>query len=186
MQRGVPLVSERYPGQTRFQGKTQPAPKTTTLEPKRDLGHHSGGCWFGHRPVCTCGPQEATHPETTKPQWSVQMLHSATVTVKNRVHGSLLKSSSSYHLLPMDQSPPVGMGSSQSAKYLYSRTHLKLNRDTLTCCCWLEAIAQFSQAIKDMIIQKWTYIQTIWTLLMLIITQILKKLSERSHMDLIF
>lgn len=48
-------------------------------------------------------------------------------------------------------------------------TQMWSQAETLTCDCWLKAIAQFSSAIKYMIIQKWTYIQTIWTSLLFII-----------------
>lgn len=61
MQHGVSLTPEQCPSQMHFQSKTQPAPKVTTLEPKRDLGHHSGGCWFGHRPVCTWSSASSPH-----------------------------------------------------------------------------------------------------------------------------
>lgn len=74
------------------------------------------------------GAQQAAPTETIKPPWSVQMLRSATGMSANCVPGSLLKSSSSYHLLLTDQPPPVGMGSSQAPKRLYSKKPSEVKR----------------------------------------------------------
>lgn len=141
---------------------------------KRDLGQHSGWCWVGHGPDCTCvSPQRGQSHGIPGRHCILQQQ------CWNTVHASFL-----FIPLISVQSPPLDMGATVN-KISLLKKHLKLSRDTLTCYCWLDAIAQFSKAIKDMIIQKWTYIRTIWTSLMLIVMQILKRLSERSHMDLI-
>ena len=140
MNYGVSLVLEQRPSQMHFWGKPKASSKITILGPqtkqKRDLGHHSGGCWFGHGPDCTCGPQKAAHRESTKPRCPVQILHSATV---------LLKNSPQFFSEKQFFIPPPPFGSITSFGYegptvnkislLKKRLNMKLSRDTLTCYC---------------------------------------------------
>jgi len=123
-----------------FLGQTETSPENnkvrTTNEAKGDLGHHSGGCWFGHGPDCTCGPQKAAHRESTKPWCPVQILHSTTVMLENSPQFFSEKhffiSPPSFGLIT-----PFGYGGPTVNKMslLKKHLHMKLSRDTPTCCC---------------------------------------------------
>lgn len=110
---------------------------------------------FGNGPACTCEAQKEGNSAIETPQNSPQICSEKQFFIQSPPSRSV----SSYG----DGKPTVKI--SPLKKHL----SMKLSRDMLTCYCWLEATAQFSKAIKDMIIHKWIYIQTIWTCLMLIV-----------------
>lgn len=122
-----------------FLGQTKTSPQNNnvraTNEAERDLGHHSGGCWFGHRPDCTCGPKKAAHRESTKPRCPVQILHSAT---------AMLKNSPQFFSEKQFFIPAPSFGSIASFGYgeptvnnisLLKNLNMKLSRDMLICYC---------------------------------------------------